>query len=37
MLEVALGRVFVERYAEKFGGSDRNERSEVALLVAMFG
>ena len=37
MLREALGNVFVEWYAEKFGEASGNERGEVALLVATLG
>ena len=37
MLRVALGNIFVERYAEKRAYLRGNERSEVARLVATFG
>ena len=37
MLRVALGNIFVERYAEKQGEPCGNERSKVAHLVATLG
>ena len=37
MLRVALGNIFVERYAEKRGEPCGNERSKVAHLVATLG
>ena len=37
MFRVALGNIFVERYAEKFSDSCGNERCEVAHLMATLG
>ena len=37
MLRVALGNIFIERYAEKRGVPCGNERSKVAHLVATLG
>lgn len=37
MFRVALGNIFVERYAEQFSEPGGNERGEVALFVATLG
>ena len=37
MLTVALGEVFIERYAEQFGEPGGNERREIPGLVATLG
>lgn len=37
MLAVALGKVFVKRYAEQFGKTRGNERGEVSGLMATLG
>lgn len=36
MLRVALGNVFIERYAEKFSEPGRNERGKISDFVATF-
>lgn len=37
MLGMALGNIFVERYADNFANTSSNERSEVARFVSAFG